>query len=157
MSCAPECAQRLGAGASEHVDKDHVPCCARRWQPHLSQPGSQRIRLALLCQARHCVPSGSLVTHYTSLMTGKNLRKKAMHNAVSCACSLSCCLDSKNRAAPALSEKQAPLALRSCLQDHVPDKNFDLVSQLPASLHFGVYCRCAHMQMMLMYAAPAVQ
>ena len=89
----------------------------------------------------------------------KTYASKAIYSAVACACLLSCCLKSKNtnRAAPALSEKQAPLALRSCLQDHVPDKNFDLVSQLPASLHFGVYCRCAHMQMMLMYAAPAVQ
>ena len=78
---------------------------------------------------------------------------------MACACLLSCCLDSKdtNRAAPAVSEKQASLALRSCLQDHVPDKNFDLVSQLPAGLHFGVYCRYAHMQMKLIYAATAVQ
>ena len=119
--------------------------------------------------ARRGKVSQAVVTHYTSLTTNLTLpvqvcaRKtyvsKAIYNAVACACLLSCCLDSRNtnRAAPALSEKQASLALRSCLQDHVPDKNFDLVSQLPASLHFGVYCRCAHMQKMLTYDDPAVQ
>lgn len=79
VHCSARCPVPLSArnglaGASERVDKYHVPCCARRWQPHLSQPGSQRIWLALLCQARHGVPSGPLVTHYTSLMTGLMLQ-----------------------------------------------------------------------------------